>query len=948
MLNIQYVGEHPEYGIIGQLLIVVLFVSALLSTWSYIQTTRSTELPVKHTWRRIARWSFSLHGISLFVIMGMLFYMMGQKMYEYYYVHEHVNDALELKYILSAFWEGQEGSFMLWMFWHVVLGFFLMWRAKDWEGPVMAVFAGVQVVLATMLLGVYIGEHRIGSNPFLLLRDVMDAPVFNNAQYVSLLKGKGLNALLQNYWMTIHPPTLFLGFASTLVPFAYAIAGLWTKRHKEFLSKVIPWALFSAGILGTGILMGGAWAYEALSFGGYWAWDPVENTSLVPWIILIAGIHTNLVARATGQSYRSTYLFYMLGFLLVLYSTFLTRSGVLGDSSVHAFTEMGLEWQLIGLIAIFTGLAGYFFLKGRKSIPVPEKEEGIQTKEFWMFTGSLVLLFSVVLIIFTTSIPVYNKLFDLAGWLTGTDLSGWHRTSPVDPIAHYNKYQVWIAVFIGLLSGFAQYLRYREQQLKAYQNRLILHLGISLALAIILTGVLALWINLPSWPYGVLLFALSYTVCANGDYFLRVIRANPKQLASAVGHMGFGIMIIGSMASGLNKQFISSNPFVMRDIFGSADEDRLRKNIYLIKGAPMFMNDHWVTYESDTLIGLKRFYNIRYKHVDADMNVLDEFVLRPNLLYERDFSKVAAVNPDTRHYLHKDIFTHIPSIPPQHMDLALAKEAEDTLKFVRYTARVGDTIFMKNSQQAVLKEVTLTPHHPEYEPKDHDFAVGLVLEMTRENVDSVFVATPMLSLQDKLLYRYPYQVDPMHVKVKVDDETLDALLPADNELEYTTLQMENGQRLALESGDTIHLAGFIRDPSHPQYEAQEGDVAIAASLRISKPDGRDTAYLEPIFIIRDNRQFSVKDFDPSSGWHARFESVDPQRGVMQFSVAKSPSAEQMPAHFSIAENAARRDYVVLEAIEFPGINLFWLGSIMMMLAFFYASADKFIRQAKRP
>ncbi|MBK8505197.1 MAG: cytochrome c biogenesis protein CcsA [Saprospiraceae bacterium] len=101
---------------------------------------------------------------------------------------------------------------------------------------------------------------------------------------------------------------------------------------------------FSGAILGTGIVMGGAWAYEALSFGGYWAWDPVENASLVPWLILLGGIHTNLVARSTGHSVKGSFIFYSLAFFFVLYSTFLTRSGILGDSSVHAL----LKWDWNG------------------------------------------------------------------------------------------------------------------------------------------------------------------------------------------------------------------------------------------------------------------------------------------------------------------------------------------------------------------------------------------------------------------------------------------------------------------------------------------------------------------------------------------------------------------------------------------------------------------------
>lgn len=933
MPNIQYVGEYPAFGTIGHILIISLFISALFSTWSYWNATRSASNGSVRSWVNMGRAGFSIHGISLIVIMALLFYMMGNKLYAYYYVHEHVNDALETKYIFSAFWEGQEGSFMLWMFWHVILGWILIWRSKDWEPWVMTIFAAVEVFLATMLLGLYFGEHRIGSNPFVLLRDILDAPVFANANYVSLLKGKGLNALLQNYWMTIHPPTLFLGFASTLVPFAYAAAGLWKREHRVFLDKVLPWALFSAAILGTGILMGGAWAYEALSFGGYWAWDPVENTSLVPWLILIAGLHTNLVARATGHSYKSTYIFYLLGFILILYSTFLTRSGVLGDSSVHAFTEMGLEWQLLAFIAFFSGLGIYLYFKARKSIPAEDKEEGMETREFWMFTGSLVLLFSAVLITFTTSIPVYNKIFDAIGNLTGWDLSYLHRSAPIDAVEHYNKYQLWIAVFIGFISGFAQYLRYRENRLKAYLNRLILHIGISLAFSIILTGILATWIDLAGWQYGVLLFALSYTICANADYFIRVVKGNPRQVASVLAHVGFGIMLVGSMVSGLNKKYISSNPFVMRDIFGDFDEERLRKNVYLIKGAPMFMNGHWVTYEKDTLVGLKRFYQIRYKKVNDSMEVVDEFVLKPNILYERDFSKVAAVNPDTRHFLSKDIFTHIPSIPPQDMELKFAQEAEDSLRYINYKASVGDTIFLPEKRMAILKKVTFEPQHPEYEPDENDIAIGLVFDLIHENTDSVYEAAPMLALNEQLLYRYPVHINPMHLKLQVNDSTLDAFLPADDQLQYETFELSEGETISLD-GSNITLTGFSKQPTNPQYIAQDGDIAIAALIAI-EPNGRGTpTSLSPVYIIRGNRQFNVKDYDPASGWHARFEEVDPTTGKMTLKFARSTSASKMKVSVDIAGNAARRDYIVLEAIEFPGINLFWIGSIMIMTGLF--------------
>lgn len=121
--------------------------------------------------------------------------------------------------------------------------------------------------------------------------------------------------------------------------------------------------------MGLGILMGGAWAYEALSFGGYWAWDPVENMSLVPWLVLVGGIHTHLIALNTRYSIKATLIFYFLSFGLVIYSTYLTRSGVLGDTSVHAFTGLGLGWQLV-FIFISIVLPFYFSLEIRRKYTV--------------------------------------------------------------------------------------------------------------------------------------------------------------------------------------------------------------------------------------------------------------------------------------------------------------------------------------------------------------------------------------------------------------------------------------------------------------------------------------------------------------------------------------------------------------------------------------------------
>ncbi|NDC43244.1 MAG: cytochrome C biogenesis protein, partial [Chitinophagia bacterium] len=379
--------------------------------------------------------------------------------FEYHYAWSHSSLDLPGQYLLSCFWEGQEGSFMLWMFWHAVLGLVVMRTSKGLETRTMTIIAFMQVILGTMLLGKYIGNDiKIGSTPFVLLRHAMqEAPIFSQANYMSFIKdGNGLNISLQNYWMVIHPPILFLGFASTLIPFALCLAALWKGDYKSFIKPTLAWSLFGGAVLGTGIIMGGAWAYESLNFGGYWAWDPVENASLVPWLTFIAGLHTLLVYRTTGRSMTITVIFLLLTHLLIWYSTFLTRTGILGKTSVHAFTGDGqaLYYHLLAVLAVLVLLSVGMLVWRWRSIPRARKEEEVLSREFWMFIGSAVLFISALMIIFQTSLPVWAPL---AKMITGKE-----PAPPIDLIKHYNDTQVWIAIVIGLLAGLTLYMKYKR------------------------------------------------------------------------------------------------------------------------------------------------------------------------------------------------------------------------------------------------------------------------------------------------------------------------------------------------------------------------------------------------------------------------------------------------------------------------------------------------------
>jgi len=947
MDQIVYEGERLIWGQIGHFAVIASFVSAIISAVAYFLSIKQDKA-FAADYKKIGRLSFIFHGSTVLLIFGLIIYLLLSKSYEYYYVWQHVSEDLSLRYILSAFWEGQEGSFLLWMFWHVILGFFLLAWEKKYEAPVIGTISVIQLIIGSMLLGIYIwnGEDptRIGINPFVLLRNEVDAPIFANADYLNSITGSGLNPLLQNYWMTIHPPILFLGFAATSIPYAYAIAGLTMKDHKGFLKAVLPWSLFAGGALGTGILLGGLWAYEALSFGGYWAWDPVENMSLVPWLILVAGIHTNLIAKATGHSIKSTYVFYLLTFILIVYSTFLTRSGVLGDTSVHAFTEMGLEWQLIIFMAVFIFWGFWQLATKFKTIPTIEKEEYTMSREFWMFIGSLTLVFSAVLISFTTSIPVFNKLFDAYGLLVEKDMTHMHRSSPLDPVGHYNKYQLWIAVFIACLSSIGVLLRYN----KALSGQGLKKFGIYTLLSAAVSGVIHLLVfdslNIRAWQYHLLLFTAIFTVLTNLSYIIFYVKWNFKASVSAISHIGFGLLILGIIATGLNKQYISTNPFAQQGLIDNLTDDALRKNITLLRGVPMDMSGYEVTYVSDSMDGIFREYKINFKRLGQEGVILEEFNLTPNILYDRDMTKVAASNPSTKHYLTKDIFTHIHALPPEEIDLESAREKEDSLKYESYNFMSADTFFTA-MHYAVIDEFDLFTRNPNYIQREDELVIGASVRFHKLEEDKAYEAFPFVVLRDGIVIEVPYQANQISTKIKIDGNVANDIYFPEEDAVSETYQVKVGDTFKYKNLDVL-VEEIVPSARHPFYDSDPEDLSVGLKLSVQDrtSDNPQVFQALPLFIIRGRQNFRIMDIVPEGNVLFEFFNIDPN--TEEFTVKcydKDLSKIEVP--LEIAENSGRSDYLVLEAIVFPGINLVWIGCIMMLLGLFlgiYGRRTKYI------
>jgi len=744
----QYNGEHLLPGQIGHFFSILSLVASLVATIAYLKANHIEVIPEKQSWIRIARVAFLLETISVLGIFFSLYYIIYNHYHEYYYAWNHSSRSLQLKYILSCFWEGSEGSFLLWSFWHCVLGWVLIKTSKKWEAGVMTVISFAQFCLASMLIGLYFFGSKVGSNPFILWRHQMpDLPIFSDPNYLTLprvYEGNDLNTLLQNYWMVIHPPVLFLGFASTIVPFAFAFAGMMNKNH-DWIKTTLPWAAFSGAVLGTGIMMGAAWAYESLSFGGYWAWDPVENASLVPWIILIAGLHTNLIYKSTGYSLRSTYFFYIMCFILVLYSTFLTRSGILGDTSVHAFTDLGMNFQLIFFVLVFFVPAMFLFFKNYKSIPSIQKEESSYSREFWMFIGSLVLFLSAILVTAKTSVPVYNKIF-------GTNIA-----PPEDPEFSYNQVQIFIVIIIGILTAVTQYFKYKDTPRDQFGKKIWL----PTLIALIISLAISVFGNISYDKKGigflgavyVGIFAAVYSVIANASYIFIVLKGKMKAAGASVAHIGFGLVLVGVLISSSKKSVLSWNTTGIA-VFKKDKKEDPTENITLFKGVATDMGKYMVTYVRDTFNSTehKRFYEIDFKSKTGN----EGFKLYPDIIKNNKGMEGFSPNPDSKHYWYKDIFVYISSFEQN--------DKQDTASFRNVDMKVGDTTFYGNGM-VVMNKVAVNP--TAQKDKFTNGETAMFLDMTVISKDGRrYPLMPGIVINNNTIRNFPDTVKAQSLVVK--------------------------------------------------------------------------------------------------------------------------------------------------------------------------------------
>lgn len=533
----------------------------------------------------MAQSAYFTAAIGTLLASALLMLFIIQHRFEFNYITNYSSRDLPFSLLITTFWAGQEGSFMLWALFASLIGLVLQRYSirKNIEAEVMTTYS---IVLGFLLLLISI------KSPF---EYIWQAQAGVEKGFVPP-DGHGLNPLLQNFWMIIHPPILFLGFSSLAVPFVLAVAALGQRNYKNWMNSAVPWVLFSALALGAGLMLGGYWAYGVLGWGGWWGWDPVENSSLVPWIVTVILVHTMLIQIITGKLVRTNFVLAILAYLLVVYSTFLTRSGILANSSVHSFVDPGsFAYGLLVLWLAVVVVGGFGMLwRRRNELHADQPPMGLFTRESILSFALLVLGACAGIILFGTSMPLFSK-------------------SALEP-AFYDKTTLPLAVLLTILLGGSLIIQWNLEDRRSLLKNLLIPLCIAAA-----GTAVCIAIGLRDFGAGALVFSSFFALCITLKHGYRILRQQPKFIGGSLSHIGLAILLLGIIGSGR---------------YG------VKQSVSLSQNQPLNVMGYALTYLGDSLSQEgKTLLNVR-----AEKNGSFS-ILRP-VMYESSFNNSMMRNPD--------------------------------------------------------------------------------------------------------------------------------------------------------------------------------------------------------------------------------------------------------------------------------------------------------------
>jgi len=579
----------------GQLFIWYAFAANLVAGFAFFRAARGDI-----RFRSLALKSYHLFSFAAILAVAYLFYLFFSHDFTVKYVFEYSDRSLPFFYLLSAFWGGQEGTYLLWFLLSALFGYVIIRKGGRYTNNAMIVYSIVNLFFLTMLVKL---------SPFALLKFHTD-------------DGAGLNPLLQDAWMVVHPPVVFIGYAAAAVPFAIAMAALIMNDYRDWVRRVFPWQVVTALMLAGGNILGGYWAYKTLGWGGYWSWDPVENSSLIPWFVSLALLHGLALERRTGALRKTNILLTALVFILVVYGTFLTRSGVLTDFSVHSFVDLGTNVFLIGFLILFVVMTLVLFVPRIKSLGHVPISYNIYGREFFLFTGLLLLFIFSVIVLFWSSLPLITSLISstpraadittyngfalplaiLLAFLLTVSPFGSGSIASFVPRSWKLKLGVTAAIatavgigvffivlnaglifsvlFIIVATGLIMYLLHPD---------LARHL-VPAVIVLIVTAILCVALGLRSPLYVLFIAAALMSITSNVISLSRFLPYNWRLAGGQFTHFGFGIMIIGilgSSAFGSSEQLVlqkgeNSSAYGIRVTYQGMENDITRAKNKLI------------------------------------------------------------------------------------------------------------------------------------------------------------------------------------------------------------------------------------------------------------------------------------------------------------------------------------------------------------------------------
>ena len=431
--------------------------------------------------------------------------IMSNARYDIAYIYNYSSARDELLYRISAFWAGQEGSLLFWALISGLIGLILLCKFSKTAPVIMSFWSLVQTFFLVVLV---VGD------PFRRL-----------AEFQPGIMGVGLNPLLKNPWMAIHPPIVFLGYAALTVPAAFAIVALIKGDAAKWANKCLPWALFGWLSLSAGIILGMVWSYEVLGWGGYWGWDPVENASLVPWLTATALVHGLILQRNRGRMAHSNIILSLSTFLLIIYATFLTRSGVLSDFSVHSFGDLGAYSYLLGFLILFAVLCAGLVISRWKIVSGSNNALEPNSKDFALIIGLITIVLFAGVVLIGTSYPL----------ITGKAVAA----------QFYNHMSIPIALVMSVLIAISPLLTWGSGK-SSLSIRLLIGAFLILALVSIVCKLASI-----APPLSVML--LGSAVLALIVSAIMCFRTSLSRAGAYIAHAGVALMVIGVILSSGGK-----------------------------------------------------------------------------------------------------------------------------------------------------------------------------------------------------------------------------------------------------------------------------------------------------------------------------------------------------------------------------------------------------------